>query len=302
MRLAHQAGVAGSIVRLSPEEGEFSQSAMHPSGRFVAYWGWHPDMAGQQIWVADIAKQWCRPVTRGPVVHGHPAWWPDGHSIICFATQGPVDWRPETQFDVERPPSNLHRHYPESPETQQLTSGPWVDERPTVTPDGKVVIFVSNRSGTGLNLWALDVASGDLRQLTHGSTLDYRPVVAPDSQKIAYFTAGEGGRHLLALISWPAATPLPLPLRQSFRWMHGPWWAPDSRRLLVHGLTEGATRPALWLLDIADGACTRMALPGVDESSHGTWDDAQTWLAFDSRGPLRLSSAAIAESMTLEIP
>ncbi len=296
MRLERGSGVAGSLVRLSPDGGDFAQSTINPFGGRVAYWGVHPRVTSRQIWVADIAEGHCRPVTRGPAVHGHPAWWPDGQTLVCFATESSDDWRPEAQFDITRPPSHLYRLGVDSTEVQQLTDGPWIDERPAVTPDGEAVIFVSNRAGTGLNLWALNVASGDLRQLTHGSKLDYRPAVAPDSKKIAHFTADEQGRHVLAVISWPAAAPVALSPREQFKWLHGPWWAADSRHLLVHALAERDARPTLWIVDSANGECRRMALPGVRDSSHGTWDDTQSWLAFDSRQPLRLQPPVITET------
>jgi len=298
MRLNQGAGVAGSLIRLSPEDGEFAQAAMHPAGQAVAYWGQHPDLPGRQIWVGDMAQHSCRPITQGPGVHGHPAWWPDGKQLVYFASPDTVTWRPEAQFSGQRPPARLYRYELGNGATEQLTEGSFIDERPTVTPDGKTVIFVSSRSGTGLNLWALDLESGALRQLTGGSTLDYRPVVAPDGQKIAYFTKGEKGRHILAIISWPEAAPQALRLRRNFAWVHGPCWAADSRHLLIHGLTLGDKRPALWRLDSVEGSCFRLALPGISDSSHGCWDNAQSWLAFDSRQALVVPPAEIKKSPT----
>lgn len=295
MRLHQGAGAEGSLVRLSPKDGDFAQPAMHPSGRQVTFWGRHADAPGRQIWIADIEHHTCRPITWGPHIHGHPAWWPDGGSLVGFRRTGQADWRPEAQFDPERPPSQLVRLHLDGSAPEMLSDGPFIDERPAVTPDGRAVIFVSNRSKAGLNLWALDLKNGDLRQLTAGSTLDYRPVVARDGRKIAYFTRTARGADALALISWPAAEPLALPLEQSFAWVHGPWWSADSRRLLAHGLTEGERRPALWLIDSVDGVCTRLVLPGIRDSSHGSFDDAETWLAFDSRQSLDAPAPAMAK-------
>ena len=294
MRLEDGLGVAGTLVRLSPDAGEFSQATIDPTGSHVAFWGRHQDLPGHQIWVAGIKDRTCRALTQGPRVHGHPAWFPDGQSLVYFATEDASGWRAETQFDVKRPPANLYRHDLESDAVQRLTKGAWVDERPVVTPDGKAIIFVSNRSGTGLNLWALDLESGDIMQLTDGSPLDYRPVISPDGQKIAYFTSdGAGGKHVLAMISWPEARPLPLSLQQDFAWLHGPWWAADSRHIIAHGLVAGDARPALWRLDSREGRCRRLILPGVQDSSHGSVDKAESWLAFDSRQDFRLPPPTI---------
>ena len=287
MRLEQGSGVADTLVRLSPDGGDFSQATIDPGGGHVAYWGKHRDLAGHRIWVTGIREHSCRALTRGPGVFGHPAWFPNGRSLVYFASKDAADWRAEAQFNIRRPTANLYRHCLTSGKVQQLTEGAWVDERPAVTPDGRAVVFVSNRSGTGLNLWALDLESGAVRQLTEGSPLDYRPVISPDGQKIAYFTSNETGKHVLAMISLPQAKPLPLALRQDFAWLHGPWWSADSRHLIAHGLVAGEARPALWRLDSQEGRCRRLTLPGVQESSHGSVDRAETWLAFDSRQDLQ---------------
>lgn len=71
-----------------------------------------------------------------------------------------------------------------------------------------------------------------------------------------------------------------------------PLVAPDSEKIAY--FTKGGARPALWLLDTAEGICTRLHIPGVDDSSHGIWDKAQSWLAFDSRQDWGLLAPAVA--------
>ena len=50
----------------------------------------------------------------------------------------------------------------------RITSGLAFDAQPRFSPDGKKVLFVSDRSG-GENLWTLDLASGDTAQITKGN-------------------------------------------------------------------------------------------------------------------------------------
>ncbi|MEQ9639014.1 MAG: hypothetical protein RIM84_03245 [Alphaproteobacteria bacterium] len=294
MRLQGRRGVAGSLRRLSPV-GDYAQAMIDPAGTRVAFWGAHPATPGHQLWVADIATRRCRPISLASGLTGHPCWWPDGRSLVCFSTAGvsdATDWQPARQFDPDRPAANLFRIDPASGARQPLTRGDVVDERPAVTPDGAAVIFVSSRGGR-LNLWALDVADGGLRQLSHGVAFDYRPAISPDSTRIAYFTADADGRHVLAMLSWPAATPLAVKVNATFDWVHGPYWAADGRALLVHARKAGAPRPALWLIDTADGGVEPLALPGVEDCSHGTWDAGEGWLAFDSRQALGQLPATI---------
>src|SRR5262249_10524844 len=50
-------------------------------------------------------------------------------------------------------------------EPKQLTVSPKSDRHPRWSPDGKQILFESNRTGTN-QLWLIDVAGGEPRQLT----------------------------------------------------------------------------------------------------------------------------------------
>lgn len=44
------------------------------------------------------------------------------------------------------------------------------------SPDGKRIVFESNRDGPNLQIYVMDVNGSDVRQLTHSSTNDLGPV------------------------------------------------------------------------------------------------------------------------------
>src|SRR5688572_3214802 len=54
----------------------------------------------------------------------------------------------------------------------RLTSGLAYDVQPRFSPDGKQIVFVSDRSG-GDNLWLISVDGKDSTQITKGNTRDY---------------------------------------------------------------------------------------------------------------------------------
>lgn len=277
-------GVPGSVVRLSPD-GDFSQSTIAPDGKSVAFWGSRPGIIGRHLWVADIASRTCRRVTKEPGLNGHPTWWPDGRSLAYFSTAGAsnsLTWEAANQFSPERPSANIFRINIETGDRTQLTHGDWVDERPAVSPSGNEIVFVSNRSGK-LNLWALDLASSELWQVTRNSDLDYRPAFSPKGDQIAYFTRINDGSHQLAVISWPELTPIRIETGRQFLWAHGPFWCAKTNEILFHALRRGDRLPTLWLLDMDTGASRRMNLRGLKSCSHGSLDESQTTMAFDSR-------------------
>ncbi|MEP6920186.1 MAG: DPP IV N-terminal domain-containing protein [bacterium] len=66
----------------------------------------------------------------------------------------------------------------------RLTTSPDFDYFPTVSPDGRNIVFVSNRDGK-YNLWRMDIDGGRQTQLTHGD-LDFYPVFSPDGRWVVY--------------------------------------------------------------------------------------------------------------------
>ncbi len=71
---------------------------------------------------------------------------------------------------------------------EQLTFGPYFDSDPAISPDGRQVVFASDRDvRSDGNLFILDLADGDVRQLTEEKWAA-RPVWSPDGRHIAYVT------------------------------------------------------------------------------------------------------------------
>ncbi|HTD53197.1 MAG TPA: protein kinase, partial [Thermoanaerobaculia bacterium] len=66
-----------------------------------------------------------------------------------------------------------------------LTEGSSIDRQPTYSPDGKRVLFSSNRSGN-LDLWILERPSGSLRQVTDDAAQDWDPAFTPDGKQILW--------------------------------------------------------------------------------------------------------------------
>jgi len=69
-------------------------------------------------------------------------------------------------------------------ENKQLTFDSGRNSLPTVSRDGRYIIYVSNRMGTR-NIWRMDIDGGNKKQLTHGSD-DVRPQYTPDNQWVIY--------------------------------------------------------------------------------------------------------------------
>ncbi|MGI9349915.1 MAG: hypothetical protein ACR2O3_00005, partial [Rhizobiaceae bacterium] len=73
-------------------------------------------------------------------------------------------------------------------EATQLTFGPWFDSEPAISPNGRYIVFTSDRDGeSNGSLFVLDFENGNMRRLTSGEWAS-RPVWSPDGKKIVYLS------------------------------------------------------------------------------------------------------------------
>jgi Tol biopolymer transport system component len=64
---------------------------------------------------------------------------------------------------------------------RRLTQGRAADRQPVYSPDGKWIVFSSDRTGN-LDLWAVSTATGEVRQLTDDAANDWDPAFGPDGR------------------------------------------------------------------------------------------------------------------------
>jgi Tol biopolymer transport system component/DNA-binding winged helix-turn-helix (wHTH) protein len=102
------------------------------------------------------------------------AWTPDGRVVYTSIASGAWDiWIMDA--DGGNP--------------KQLTSGARSNYGPSVSPDGRYVVFVSNRGGGPFNAWRMDIDGGNPKQLTFGSGENFTHVTA-DNRWVVYSILG----------------------------------------------------------------------------------------------------------------
>lgn len=107
---------------------------------------------------------------------GGLAWTPDGRLVYTLQANG------EQNLWVNDFKGN----------TKQLTSHAGLNQQPVVSPDGRYIVFVSNRTGL-YHLWRMEVDGTRPQELTHGAA-DSEPDISADGQWVVYrsIVAGRG--------------------------------------------------------------------------------------------------------------
>lgn len=119
---------------------------------------------------ASQAKQ----VTSGAVKYYGGSWTPDGRIVYSSDASGTRDlWIMDQDGGNQK----------------QLTSDAGDNVHPVVSPDGRYIVFVSDRKDVRHNLWRIDIDGGNVKQLTSGS-YDRNPAFSPDGKWIIYASMG----------------------------------------------------------------------------------------------------------------
>jgi acylaminoacyl-peptidase len=138
---------------------------------------------------------------------------------------------------------------------RQLTSGNFNHGGQLAwSPDGEQIVFSANRIDEPIDdpveseLWAVDVATGNLTQLTERDGPDASPTFSPDGSKLAYlgFDDEKMGYHNVNVYVMDVANGTTESLTDDFdRSVNVVQWHRDSKRLYVQYDDRGARRVGL---------------------------------------------------------
>jgi Tol biopolymer transport system component len=122
------------------------------------------------IWVAPVDdSNNLERVTAGTAADDDPRWIPDGR--LVFSSEAAGD-------------RNLWVSNADGTGKRQLTTGPYRDSSPAVSPDGKHIVFSSSRAGTR-SLWRVGLDGDGLKRLTNGVE-DSSPSFSPDGRWVVF--------------------------------------------------------------------------------------------------------------------
>ena len=133
---------------------------------------------------------------------------------------------------------------------RRLSDDPGTDILPRFTPDGRSVVFSSDRSGR-FQLWEVPADGGPAQRIRSSGAEEWQADPSPDGGRIAFLSDIEGPVSLFILNRSNGA--IRLLVRHGRRTDIGnPNWSPDGRRI-VFSSNKGLGGHHVYVVDVATG-------------------------------------------------
>ena len=246
-----------------------------PDGRYIAFASYDGDAI--ELRVLDLETGATHAIASNGAVNLEPRWSPDGKRLAFVSTAFNARWhifvgtvrRDDSRAGERRAdasPSGRVRLDSVERITEDRDSGlpryyySVFDHylSPAWSPDGREIIFVSNRGriyGTG-GIWRMEARAGASPRELHfeETTWKARPDWARDGKRVVYSSYHGRQWNQLWLLSADGSDPIPLTYGDFDA--TAPRWSPDARHIAYISNEGGNT--SLWIVDVPGGKRTRV--------------------------------------------
>ena len=262
----------GKVRRVSPGVGKTTCGFFSPDGKKIIFASSHLDPDAKKHYAAEIQQ-------RAEEKKPKSAAATSGISIPTWPSSKPTSTAPASSASPTRPGYNAEGSY---------------------SPDGKAIVFCSNRSGEkNLELYIMDADGKNVRQLTKApGCYNGGPFFSPDGKKVI-FRSDRKKKDQLQLYVINADGTGERALTDNDNWVYwAPFWHPDGQHIIYTAAdhSDPLKRPNydLYWMNIDTGKTTRLTFaPAADvlpvfnadgkkvmwTSTRGADGSSQLWLA-----------------------
>ncbi len=205
------------------------------------------------IWIvpeAEVSKATVVPVSNFSGNEG-VAWAPDGR--ILFSS-------------TERENRDIWISNADGSNAKQLTFDPGADLYPSVTPDGRYIVFESNR-GNKWGIWRMNIDGSNSVALVENAGESGAPVASLDSRWVIYGAHATSGKQGLWKVSIDGGTPVLLTERQA----HSHTISPDGKLIAYYTRTLEMNAPLMIEVMPIEGGAAVKSFPSVGDGSRMRW-------------------------------
>lgn len=248
----------GEVERITTDLNNYNGVSLSADGATIAT---VQSQTSLNLWFApnnsaDLATR----ITTGTKEGGSLAMMPDGRILYTVFGPGTADL-----FAVD----------PDGQNPRQLTSGALLNFLPAVSPDGRYIVFVSNRTG-GAHLWRMDSDGTNVKQLTNGIG-EIDPDVSPDGQWVIFQNFSDSGLWKIPIDGGEAVRITDKLTSQSAI-------SPDGKLIACRYREQDLSPFKLGLIDFATGQTVKtIDLPPTDQALEWT-SDGRAVMYVDARG------------------